>query len=137
MAISLGTLSQAGEKNGFPVVRGKLISMVVESPIAIDPTGEVTRKGDPIYAVRLKSPSGVNFDAGTAYANTIKTGDNKGKLVWTIRIGRQPGIPQALDLVAWPLDEAGEWEISGGRDAAPRPSSRRAAEDDDGDEIPF
>ncbi|TAN63561.1 MAG: hypothetical protein EPN20_09470 [Magnetospirillum sp.] len=132
MSASLGALSQVGERGGLPVLRGRLISMVIETDIAIDPTGEMSRKGSPIFAVRLKSPSGKPFDAGAAYQNTIKMGENAGKVMWSIRIARQPGIPEALDLTAWPDGEG--WYLAMGGNAAPAAPAPAAGPDD---AIPF
>lgn len=132
MSASLGHLAKVGERGGLPILRGRLVSMVLETDIAIDPTGEESRKGSQIFAVRLKSPSGKPFDAGTAYQNDIKVGDNAGETMWSIRIARQPGIQEALDLVAWP-DGEGWYLAMGGGSAPSAPSQDRVPSD----EIPF
>lgn len=133
---NLGNLTQVAERGGLPVLRGRLVSMVLETDIAIDPTGEVSKKGSDIFAVRLKTPSGRPFDAGTAYQNDIKMGENAGDTMWSIRIAKQPGIPDGLDLVAWPQGEG--WYLAMGGNAAPasRPASA-PADGVDGDHIPF
>ncbi|ARJ65504.1 hypothetical protein WV31_07475 [Magnetospirillum sp. ME-1] len=133
---NLGNLTQVAERGGLPVLRGLLVSMVLETDIAIDPSGELSRKDSPIFRVRLKTPSGRPFDAGTAYRNEIKTGENAGGFMWSIRIAKQPGIPDGMDLVAWPDGEG--WYLAMGGNSAPasRPASA-PADDVDGDAIPF
>lgn len=134
---NLGNLTQVAERGGLPVLRGRLVSMVLETDIAIDPKdGELSKKGSPIYAVRLKTPSGRPFDAGTAYRNEIKAGENVGGVMWSIRIAKQPGIPEGLDLVAWPDGEG--WSIAMGGKSAPAPRQASAPADDAGnDDIAF
>ena len=133
---NLGNLTQVAERGGLPVLRGRLVSMVLETDIAIDPTGEESRKGSQIFAVRLKTPSGRPFDAGTAYQNEIKAGENAGGTMWSIRIARQPGIPDGMDLVAWPDGEG--WYLAMGGNAAPTSRPASAPADDVGnDAIPF
>lgn len=137
MAANLGYLVKKGEKNGLPILRGELLSMVLETPLAIDPTGEVSRKNSDIFVVRLKTPSGRVFDAGTAYRNEIKVGENAGEAMWSIRINPQPGIKDGMDLVGWP-DAEGWYLAMGGQQSAPRQSvPSDQGEDADGDEIPF
>lgn len=135
MAVNLGSLKRVGERGGLPVLRGRLVSMVLETDMAIDPTGEESRKGSQIFAVRLKTPSGRPFDAGTAYQNEIKAGENAGKTMWSIRIARQPGIPEALDLTAWP--DGDDWYLSMGGSVAPSAPASPPGGDVDGDNIPF
>ena len=108
--------------------------MVLETPIAIDPTGEISKKGTPIYAVRLKTPTGRPFDAGTAFLNEISTGENAGKTCWSIRISKQPGIPHGLALVGWPDGEGWYLSLDDGR--APVKAAA-PADDMPNDHIPF
>lgn len=134
--LNLGNLKQAGEKNGLPVLRGNLQSMLLETPLAIDPTGELTKKDEPIFAVRLKTPSGKVFEAGTAYRNIITVGENAGKAMWAIRIRKQPGIREDIELAAWPEGE-GEWYLTDGSARAPKPAPQASGDDVSGDSIPF
>lgn len=134
--LNLGNLRVAGEKGGLPVLRGNLQSMLLETPLAIDPTGELTRKGEPIFTVRLKTPSGKVFEAGTAYRNVITTGENAGKVMWTIRVRKQPGIPEDIELAAWPEGE-GEWYLTDGRARASTHAPRQESADLGDDNIPF
>jgi uncharacterized protein (DUF736 family) len=140
---NIGTLVQKGERNGLPILRGNIVSMILETPIAIDPTGEVARNGAPIFSVRLKTPSGRTFEGGHAFMNEIKTGDNAGAAMFTIKIGRQPGIPEALELAAWPVDgDDDAWFLAMGSSApAGRPASSGGngwePPEDTSDEIPF
>lgn len=137
---NIGTLKLAGERGGLPVLRGNIVSMVLETPIAIDPTGEVAKNGAPLFAVRLKTPSGRTFEAGRAFMNEIKTGENAGGEMFTIKIGRQPGIPEALELAAWPDEAENEWYLAMGA-SAPQAPAQRSRGDAGGpgadDEIPF
>lgn len=132
---NIGTLKKVADLNGLPILRGNIVSMILETPIAIDPTGEVAKNGAKVYAVRLKTPSGRPFDAGRAFMNEIKMGENAGKAMFTVKIGAQPGIPQAMELCAWPSREDGEWFLDMGRQspAAPPPSEPETMNDS----IPF